>query len=121
MTDQMDFFRGHSHREQFDLHRARGERDRGVATVTRHAQLWTKTARDLLPMVIPPGWTGRPEEIRMALLDADLPHPHHPNCWGALLLWCVKTGFLVDTGEMEQPKDPRSHARKTHVYSRPCS
>jgi len=103
----------------FDLHASRARRDEGVSEVEDNSEDWTATARARILLVVAPGWEGRAEELRSLLLDTGLPAPHSPNCWGALILWCTKMHILVSTGEHEQMRDPRSHARSTPILRRP--
>lgn len=101
-----------------DLQAGRARRDEGVALVDANSEEWRQRARALLMEVIPFGWEGISEDIRMVLIDAGLSEPHSPNCWGSLTLWAVKQNLLVPTGALQNMRDPRSHARYTKVYRR---
>lgn len=105
----------------FDVQAGRARRDAGIALVERHADVhggWKDEARQLVERVVSPGWEGLSEDIRVMVLEAGLPAPHSPNCWGALTLWAVKRGLLEATGELDHMRDPRSHARYTKRYRR---
>jgi len=116
--DQRDLFGPPSPFDHFDLGAGRAGRDKGMARVDRHGATWTRRARTVITNSLPIGWEGRAEELRALLCAAGMPDPHHHNCWGSLIHWLVKSGVLTATGDHEQMRDPRSHARQTPVYRR---
>jgi len=56
------------------------------------------------------------EDFRFICEAAGL-FPHHPNAWGALTLSMKRSGLLRETGQWRSPRDPKSHARPTRVYT----
>ena len=101
-----------------DLFGAEEARDEALARVTVNSGQWMYAARAFVAMVIPIGWTGTAEEIRLFAYRFGIPEPHHPNVWGALIRGCIELGLLNFTGEMRKPKSRKSHARKIQVYRR---
>jgi hypothetical protein len=57
------------------------------------------------------------EQLRLMLLDAGLPPPHHHNAWGALINKLVRSGVIQPTGDRTRMKTERSHARSTGIYA----
>lgn len=102
-----------------DAKAARAGRDAGVARVEHHSEQWQRTARAFVKALVPPGWQGLSEDMRVLLMAHGLGEPHSPNCWGSLTLWCVREGLLEPTGHVQNTRDPKSHACYTKVYRRP--
>jgi hypothetical protein len=99
---------------------ARRARDDALARVGGGAGSWMGEARALAGHLLPPGWEGTGEDLRLALTEAGLRAPHHHNAWGALVLGLVARGLLARTGQMRGMRTARSHARRTAVYRRVC-
>jgi hypothetical protein len=96
-------------------------RDEGIARVERGSPKWTHEARERARTLLARPWEGLGEDLRLALLYQGLPQPHHPNCWGALIKWCVVNGLLVATGDVLNTNDAPSHASYTKVYRSPIA
>ena len=62
-----------------------------------------------------PGWEAPWEAHKARLLIHGLCHPHHPNCWGALVRRAVKAGWLVRVGYCTA-SSPESHGTEMRVY-----
>lgn len=91
------------------------ERDAGIDLVMRAD--WQRRARKFVINRIPRGWEGRFEEIRekMEKTPGFWP-PHHPNAWGALCMYCIREGILMELDRSEQSATIRTnHARKAQV------
>ncbi len=91
-------------------------RDEGIARVESNNVAWGLEARARLRFILSEPWTGIGEELRLMLTGGGLPQPRHPNCWGALIKWCVSEGLLIPTGETRNTRDMPSHACYTKVY-----
>ena len=68
--------------------------------------------------IVPAGWVGPSEVLRMMMLEAGLGLPHHHNAWGELTKAAVNAGLIKPTGQTANMKLKKSHARKTPVYRR---
>lgn len=102
----------------FEAADAKAERDAALARVGSHGGgNWSRAAR-LKVRSFPTGWEGTGEDIRLRLLNAGFPPPHHHNAWGSLVGTLEKHGWLRWTGEIRSMRTRRSHARSTKVYRR---
>ena len=100
---------------QHSLFEALSERDKAIQKVSINSGNWIQRARAMLRSVIKPGWEGTGEDIRLELLKAGLPAPHHHNAWGALIKSVVPKHF-IPTGKFRHMRTKKSHARQTIVY-----
>lgn len=105
MTDDLDLFGG-------DPIKAR---DEAMKRVAENSGSWRGNAFVALSL-LPKGYTGTGEDIRIRLRMKGLAAPHHPNAWGELIKSAIKIGKLVPTKEMRKMKTEKSHARMTRVY-----
>lgn len=100
----------------FDFTAAINARDMGMERVeTKVGQQWTAQARAAFLRVIPTGWEGMGEDIRLAILGEGVPEPHSPNAWGPLILGMRKSGWISPIG-YRQPRCVKSHASEKKVY-----
>jgi hypothetical protein len=97
----------------FDLPQSRAERDRALARVEYNAENFNRLARAVLRNLKPGYYTG--EDIRRLISKRGY-KPHHHNAWGALIRWALQGRILSETGEYEQMRDVKSHARRTPLY-----
>lgn len=94
---------------------ARARRDEALDRVATNAGDWMPAALQVLARRPCPGdFTG--EELRLHLVAAGCPEPHHCNAWGALINQAVRLKIIRATGRYRKMKLPRSHARATPVY-----
>ncbi len=92
---------------------ARNERDIALEQVSDKAGSWMLRAMTMLRTQFHGEATG--EQIRLALMAAGLPPPHHHNAWGAFINAAIRLGILEPTGRKDQMHTPRSHARSTQI------
>lgn len=98
----------------FDAEMSRFERDKALDRVTCNAGDFNMLARRFL-RTLKPGRRYTGEEIRRLCTKKGI-KPHHHNAWGALIRWGVEKAILIETGEYEQMRDVKSHARRTPIY-----
>ena len=104
--------------QQLDLFGGRAARDEGIARVTDHGGDWMDVAFGYLVQFTLPGCDHTGESIRLQLIAAGCPPPHHHNAWGALIRQAVVKRILTDTGRHSWAKGTKSHARRIIVYRR---
>ena len=102
----------HDHRTP-DLFAGKAGRDEGMALVMEHAPDFAYAFHHYV-LNLPSGWIGKCEDIR-AVWVGPLPKP---QAWGACWNAEVKRGLLIEMSDEVHMADPRSHARKTHLYRR---
>ncbi len=56
------------------------------------------------------------EDMRAQLILSGLPHPHHPNAWGALIMAASKGKLITKTGEYKASSSARSHGRHQPIW-----
>lgn len=100
----------------FDQARGVALRDAGMARTTGLSPKWAAEAMAAI-IAIPRGWQGMGEDIRVLVGDK-VGHPHHPNCWGALIMGAMRKGLLVKTGVWKGARAKASHASQYPVLRR---
>ena len=101
--------------DQGDLFEGRRRRDEGHDKLTLHGPEFTAAVAGIVRRCSHHGQKVTGEGVRLLCEHFGL-HPHHHNAWGGATMKAVRDGLLVPTGEYEQMRDPRSHARETKVY-----
>lgn len=101
--------------EQPDLFGAKNARDEALERVALNAGPWRGRAISAVKMM-PDGWTGTAEDLRLHLIHSGLDEPHHHNVWGELIKACIRDRVLLPTGERRNMRTIKSHARTTPVY-----
>lgn len=99
----------------FDYAASVKARDAGISQVEE--QPWQARAI-LIIAALPRGWRGIGEDIR-ALVLAQIGAPHHPNCWGAMIMSACRSGLLERTTELQNMRAKKSHARLSPVLWKP--
>lgn len=93
-------------------------RDAGLARVEESGGDWMEEAGEELEELCActtPGWAAPWEDFKADLLKRGLRHPHHPNCWGGLVLRAVKAGWLFRAG-YTKATSPQSHGTEMRIY-----
>lgn len=98
--------------ETLDLFSALEARDRGLKQVADNNLTWMDAAMAALVAFAAPrhGQIATGETVRLFLLSGGLPHPGHPNAWGALIRTAKQRGIFLDTGVWVRPLSTASHA-----------
>lgn len=106
---------GKKGKKQLDLFESMQARDQALEQVSTNAKTFMEAATIEL-LKLPKGeYTG--EEIRINISNKGI-GPHHPNAWGALIMYGLRNGILSDTGKISKMKTKTSHARKTSIYTK---
>ena len=87
-------------------------RDDGIKKVTRSS--WNDNALTQVE-TLPIGWQGTGEDVRLQL---NIPEPHHPNAWGAMIRSAISRKLLQPTGVYRKTKTFKNHACKREVLRR---
>jgi hypothetical protein len=94
------------------------ERDAALDKVLRRDWIWRAQITAFIEG-LPQGWVGTGEDVRLAATEAGIPAPHHPNAWGAAIMYAVKNKrWLMWTGKVVPMRQKSSHARLTRQYAR---
>ncbi len=91
-------------------------RDDGISRVADNSFDWMAAASAVVDR-IDRFWEGLGEDIRLRVI-AQVGEPHHPNCWGALIMSATRRGVLVKTGEWRGARSKKSHASMYPVLRR---
>ncbi len=98
---------------------AESERDEALELVAANSGDWMPgaiaTLRRLRGMTVLEEFTG--EELRVFLMRAGHPPPHHHNAWGAFIKQAIRAQLIRPTGRRKNMRTPKSHARSTAIYS----
>jgi hypothetical protein len=89
-------------------------RDDGIERVQREE--WQRRAREFVLKRVPVGWEGLFEDIRLRITRAQGYYPpHDPNAWGALAMYCIRQGWLKQTGVWDSAKSAPNHAHHYQI------
>jgi hypothetical protein len=88
-------------------------RDRGIESVRSHAgDAWVTQAAELYKLYFSEQKEGALfENARAFALECGLNNPPHHNAWGSVAMKLSRSGKFVRTGEFEQSKSAKAHAR----------
>ena len=101
----------------FDEEESKRRRDDGIALVADNGAGWQDRAMYVI-WHLPIGWTGIGEDIRKLVLESGIGPPHHPNCWGSLIMHATRCNVIKRTGEMRNAKSVKSNASTYPVIER---
>lgn len=104
--------------DMFDEPASRVARDAGIALVmANEAKSWSTKAIAVIA-ALPADWVGIGEDIRRLVHDAGIGNPHHPNCWGGLIITATRKNLIRRTGQLAPMKAVKSHARVSPILTR---
>jgi hypothetical protein len=91
-------------------------RDQGIQLTLLNNDQWMEDALREIPRfkVAYPEFIG--EELRSWLTSNHI-YPSSPNAWGALTRTLLTQGRIRDTGRVRKMKAPKSHARRSPIWT----
>ena len=101
----------------FDEAESQRRRDEGIDLVGEKSSGWHDRAMWVI-WGLPLGWKGIGEDIRKLVLESGAGPPHHPNCWGSLIMYATRCNVIKRTGEMKNARSVKSHASTYPVVER---
>lgn len=104
---------------QFDLFAGMALRDKGMEQVRVNSEEWQDVAFEYLRKLTPRHMDVTGEFIRVTIINAGCPYPHHCNAWGPLIKRAAKEGILRFTGHYRLARTKARHASVVRVYRRP--
>lgn len=91
-------------------------KEQGIDLVMGNNQHWKEKAYELFPGAIKGKTDITGEDLRLLLLGGGLWEPTHHNAWGGLMHG-MASRRLYNTGKTVPMRTPKSHARRTSVYT----
>jgi hypothetical protein len=101
----------------FDLEASRKSQASGIKRVLNNNKDWARRV-GIFIRVLPLGWKGIAEDIRILWSTTGGDDPKSPNAWGGVIQGAVRRGELELTGERLPMTAKASHARLTDEYRR---
>jgi hypothetical protein len=101
----------------FDFLAAKTARDQAIAHVIANGPDWHSRALQAVA-ALPRGWRGIGEDIRKHVMSRGVSAPHHPNCWGALIMAAHRAGYLKRAEGWQNAKAKKSHACSCPIIER---
>jgi len=103
---------------QFDLFAGMALRDKGMKQVFVNSGEWKDIAYEYLLKLTPRNIDITGEFIRVTIINAGCPYPHHCNAWGPLIKKAARAGVLRFTGTYRLARTKKRHASVVRVYRR---
>jgi hypothetical protein len=103
---------------QFDLFAGMALRDKGMEQVFANSGEWKDIAYEYLVKLTPRYVDLTGESIKVLIMNAGCPQPHHCNAWGPLIKKATSNGVLRFTGTYRLARTKKRHASVVRVYRR---